>query len=162
MTNTKKLTFSAVSCGLSISLLYIASLVQTGTMTFQYAVGLIVMLTVSKAGIIYGAISYVATFLLSFILLPDKSAALSYAVFFGAIPLVKFFAEKCPRILEWVIKIILMNILIGALYLIFRTVILTAMPTVYLWIGALVTAVLYDILLGFGFTFMSRYFKKNP
>ena len=162
MRNTKKLTFSALSCGLSLVLLYIASLIQTGTLAIQYAVGLAVMLTVSQCGIIYGFSAYAATGLLCLILLPDKSAAISYLIYFGSIPLMKFFAEKCPRILEWIIKLIFINIFICGLYFVFRTVVLTALPFVYLWIGALISAIIYDLLLSFGFSFAARYFKKTP
>ncbi|MBR6523018.1 MAG: hypothetical protein IKT39_00205 [Clostridia bacterium] len=160
MKNTKKLTFAAISCALSLALLYIASLVHTGTLAFQYAVGLLVMLTVSKSGIIYGTMSYAATCILCFILLPDKANAISYLLFFGSIPLVKFFAEKFPRIVEWIVKIIFMNIFICGLYFIFRAVMLTAMPLVYMWLAALITAIAYDLLLSFGFSFASRYFDK--
>lgn len=160
MKNTKKLTFAAVACALSLALLILASLVQTGTLAFQYAVGLLVMLTVFRSGLLYGVASYAATAVLCFFLLPDKSAAISYTLFFGAIPVVKYFAEKCPRIAEWIIKIIFMNIFICGLYFMFRAVMLTAMPTVYLWVGALITAIVYDLLLSFGFSFASRYFNK--
>ena len=160
MKNTKKLTFAAISCALSLALLMLASLVQTGTLAFQYAVGLLVMLTVSKSGLLYGTMSYAATGILCFILLPDKANAISYLIFFGSIPIVKYFAEKCPRVLEWIIKIIFMNIFIGGLYLVFKAVILTALPTYYLWAGALISAIIYDIFLSFGFSFASRYFDK--
>lgn len=160
MKNTKKLTFAAVSCGLSLALLYIASLIQTGTLAIQYAVGLILMLTVSQSGVFYGILAYAVTAILCFALLPDKSAAISYLLFFGSIPIIKFFAEKCGRILEWIIKIIFMNIFICGLYLVFKAVMLTALPLVYLWVGALISAVIYDILLSFGFSFAQRYFNK--
>lgn len=162
MKNTRKLTFAAVSCALSLALLFIASIVQTSTLAFQYAVGLLVMITVWRSGFFYGIASFAATSLLCFMLLPDKSAAISYTIFFGAIPIVKYFAEKCPRILEWVIKIVFMNTFICGLYFMFRAVILTALPIVYLWIGALITAIGYDLLLSFGFSFAIRYFKKTP
>ena len=160
MKSTKKLTFAAVSCALSLALLILASLVQTGTLAFQYAVGLLVMLVVANSGLFYGLSAYISTALLCFALLPDKANAISYTLFFGSIPLVKFFAEKCHRVLEWIIKIIFMNIFIGGLYLVFKAVILTALPTYYLWAGALISAIIYDIFLSFGFSFAQRYFKK--
>lgn len=160
MKSTKKLTFAAISCALSLVLLYIASLVQTGTLAFQFAVGLLIMLTVSNSGFFYGISVYIATVLLCFILLPDKANAISYTLFFGVIPLVKYFAEKCPRIVEWIIKILFINIFVCGLYLVFKASMLTALPTYYIWTGALITGVIYDILLSFGFSFASRYFKK--
>ena len=161
MNTTKKLTFAAVACALSLALLFVASVVKTGTLAFQYAVGLTLMLVVSRSGIFYGISSYVATVVLSLVLLPDKTAATSYLLFFGAIPLMKFFAEKCGRITEWIVKIIFINIFICGLYFVFKAVLITyPLPAIYLWIAAFITAVLYDILLSFGFSFATRYFNK--
>ena len=161
MNTTKKLTFAAVACALSLALLFVASVVKTGTLAFQYAVGLTLMLAVSRSGIFYGISSYVATVVLSLVLLPDKTAATSYLLFFGAIPIVKYFAEKCGRITEWIVKIIFINIFICGLYFAFKAVLITyPLPAIYLWIAAFITAVLYDILLSFGFSFLQRYFNK--
>ncbi len=162
MKNTRKLTFAAVACGLSLALLYISSLIQTGTIATEYLVGIILMLTASQSGIIYGISAYAVTGILCLVLLPDKSAAISYLIFFGSIPLVKFFAEKCSRAIEWIIKIIFMNIFICALYFIFRSVMPVAFPLVYLWIAAFIIAIVYDVLLSYGFSFAIRYFRKNP
>ena len=161
MKNTKKLTFSAISCALSLALLFVASLVTTGTLAFQFATGLLLMLTVSKCGIYYGISAYAVTSALLFVLLPDKANAISYTVFFGAIPIIKFVAEKRGRIVEWIIKLVFMNICILALYLLYKTMISVDFPIAFLWVAALAVAVIYDLLLSYGFTFASRYLKKT-
>ena len=160
MKNTKKLTFAAVACALSLALLFIASLVQTGTLAIQFMVGLTIMITVSRSGIGYGFLTYIVTSVLCFTLLPDKSAAISYTLFFGSIPLVKFFAEKCSVILEWSIKIVFMNISLCGIYFVFRMAIGIDLPLLVLWLGALFAAVGYDILLSYGFSYVTRYIKK--
>ena len=161
MKNTKKLTFSAICCALSLALLFVVSLVTTGTLAFQYATGLLLMLTVSRCGIGYGISAYAVTTALLFILLPDKANAISYTAFFGAIPIIKFFAEKRSRITEWIIKFIFMNLCILVLYLVFKSVISASLPIALLWIAAFISAVIYDLLLSYGFTFASRYLKKT-
>ncbi|MBR5586441.1 MAG: hypothetical protein IKW02_00600 [Clostridia bacterium] len=161
MKNTKKLTFSAICCALSVALMFVASLVTTGTLAFQFAVGLLLMLTVWRCGIFYGISSFAATALLLFLLLPDKANAISYTLFFGIIPIIKFFAEKHSRIVEWIIKLIFMNIFIFALYLVFKSLISANLPIPLLWLAALAVAVGYDLLLSYGFTFASRYLKKT-
>ncbi|MFA7637433.1 MAG: hypothetical protein WCX81_06690 [Monoglobales bacterium] len=159
MKNTKKLTFAAVASALSFALLYIASLVQTGTLAFQFMVGLILMVTVSKSGIGYGFLTYIVSSILCLTLLPDKSAAISYSIFFGTIPIVKYFAEKCSVIIEWIIKIFFMNIFLCGIYFVFRMAIGIDLPLALLWLGALIAAVLYDILLSYGFSYAVRYLK---
>lgn len=159
MNSAKKLTFAAISSALSIVLLYIASLIKTGTIAIQFITGLILMITVSKSGIAYGILSYFVTALLCLILLPDKSVAITYSIFFGTQPIIKFFAEKFSRIAEWCIKIPVIILISVLMFIIFKAL-LPEISAILIVIAATVAAVCYDILLSFGFAFASRYLQK--
>lgn len=161
MSNTKKLTFAAICCTLSVVLLYVASLVKTGTLSFQYVCGLIVMIVVWRCGFLYGTITFGVTSLLLFALIPDKTAAISYTLFFGAIPLSKFVSERLSIFWEWVLKIVFINIFIVGLFFIFKAAVTISFPIYYLWVIGIIIGVGYDLLLGFGFSFASNYLKKN-
>ena len=159
MNSTKKLTFAAICCALSIVLLYIASLIKTGTIAFQFITGLILMITVSKSGIFHGICSYIVTALLCLFLLPDKSVAITYSLFFGTLPIVKFFSEKFTRIAEWCIKGPFMVLLSVLMFIIFKAL-LPEISVILIVVGTVISAIFYDILLSFGFAFASRYFQK--
>lgn len=159
MSNTKKLTFSAISSALSIVLLYIASLIKTGTIAIEFIAGLVLMVAVSKSGILHGIFSYIVTAILCLLLLPDKSVAIIYSLFFGTLPVIKFFAEKFSRAIEWCIKIPVMILISFLLYYLFKTV-LPALPALLIVSAVTILAVFYDILLSFGFAFASRYLQK--
>ena len=119
MKKTKSLTFSAVSSAIIVALLYLASIVKTGTLSFQYVCGLIIMLTSSRCGIASGMGVFGVSSLLLFFLLPDKTAAISFTLFFGIFPIVKYFAEKCRRTFEWILKVVCFNAAVLIIYFVF-------------------------------------------
>ena len=159
MSKTNKLTFSAICCALSIVLLYIASIIKTGTIAIQFITGVILMTAVSKSGITYGIFCYIVTAILCLFVLPDKSVAITYFVFFGLIPIVKFFGEKFSRISECFIKTLCFLIISIILYYLFKAM-LPAIAPVIIILAVVVSAVFYDILLSFAFPFVSRYLQK--
>lgn len=61
---------------------------------------------------------FFVTSIISFILLTDKETALNYTLFFGFYPLLKPVCEKLPKVLSWVIKLIVFNVAITAIGLI--------------------------------------------
>ena len=61
---------------------------------------------------------FFVTSFISFILLTDKETALNYTLFFGFYPLLKPVCEKLPKVLSWVIKLIVFNVAITAIGLI--------------------------------------------
>ena len=160
MKKTKNLTFSAVCSAIIVSLLYLASLVKTGTLSFQYICGLIIMLIASRCGIASGIGVFGVSSVLLFFLSPDKTAAISFTLFFGIFPIIKYFAEKGRRTFEWILKVVFINVFILALYIVFKSVLSLSIPIYVLWIAGIISGIIYDLLLSFGFTFASRYLRK--
>lgn len=70
-------------------------------------------LIVDLHGVKYAFVTYGATSILLFILLPNKFTAFFYFVAFGNYAIVKYFIERLNNLkLEWVFKIIVANIYI--------------------------------------------------
>ncbi len=158
MNKTKKLTFCAIICALSLAIFFLASALTTGTLTFQYVAGLLIMLAVAKSGIKFGILSYFVICISGWIIIPDKTIIISYIIFFGSIPLIKYFAEKKGRIFEWIIKLVCFNIFVLGIYFAYQTTL--TYSQIIIWLAFLAAALLYDVLLSFGFTFASKYLKK--
>ena len=153
--NTKKLTICAMLSALGVVLLYLGSLVEV----LDISMAAIASLTCIIAVIEYGKSAPWAVFgvtaILSLILLPNKTPAALYALFFGFYPILKEKIEKCARVISWVIKEIIFNVcLVGmcvALYY-FSTTGQNTLLSSPLMIAATVVAaeavfVLYDIAL---------------
>ena len=93
----KKSRFIAVCAmfsALSVAVLYIASFFPTGRLGMVAAAALFGIAAVIEATVKGGCAVYVVTALLGFLVVPEKSAPLLYALFFGYYPIIKSVAEN--------------------------------------------------------------------
>lgn len=113
--NTKKLTVCAMLAALGVVLLYLGSLVEV----LDISMAAIASLTCIIAVIEYGKSAPWAVFgvtaVLSLILLPNKTPAALYAIFFGFYPILKEKIEKLPRLPSWVIKELVFNVCLAGM-----------------------------------------------
>lgn len=96
----------------------LASLVPSGWTALAAVAGLAVAVAVSAAGYGPALMCYVASGLLSLILIPAKHVAVLYVCLFGLYPLLKSLLERLKwRVLEYVLKLAFFNLVLSGLYL---------------------------------------------
>lgn len=60
---------------------------------------------------------YASTSIISLLVVPNKEAALFYALFFGYYPIIKaIFESKLPRVVEYILKFTVFNLSVVAVY----------------------------------------------
>lgn len=110
----KNKTKNTAVCGLMIALSVVLMMLTTLVPVFMYVIpivtGLLVLFVADISNKKWGAGVYFSTAFLSILLITDKEAALTYALFFGYYALVKDIIEKLPKVLAWGLKIALFNI----------------------------------------------------
>lgn len=110
----KKKTKNTAICGLMTALSVVLMMLTTLVPVFMYVIpiitGLLVLFVADTSNKKWGAGVYFSTAFLSLLLITDKEAALTYALFFGYYPLVKESIEKLPKALAWILKNVLFNI----------------------------------------------------
>lgn len=94
---------------LSVVLMMLTTLVPVFMYVIPIITGLLVLFTADFANKKWGVGVYFAAAFLSILLITDKEAALTYALFFGYYPLIKDVIEKLPKALAWILKFILFN-----------------------------------------------------
>lgn len=108
----KKAKITAV-CGMVTALSVVIMLASTVLSVLMYVLPIItslgVLFVISFADKKWAFCVYLATAVLSMILLTDKETALTYTMFFGYYPLIKTALEKLPRVLSRVMKTIIFN-----------------------------------------------------
>ena len=103
---------------LSIIILYIGSMFQTLDLTMSAIVSLLVVVIVIEMGYSYAWLTYVATSILSLVLLPQKTPAIFYACFMGFYPIIKSHVERInSAVLRWIIKLVVGNVALVAMFL---------------------------------------------
>lgn len=109
----KKAKITAV-CGmmaaLSVVLMFITTFVPVFVYVIPIVTGLIVYFVSQLSDKKWALGVFFSTSFLSLILLTDKEAALTYALFFGYYPLIKETIERLSRWISRIIKLVIFNI----------------------------------------------------
>ena len=108
--STKRLTVCAMFAALSVVMLYLGSLVELLDISMAVIASLLCVVAVIEYGKGAPWMIYGATAILSLILIPNKTPAVLYAMFFGFYPILKEKFEKLPRVISWVLKEITFNV----------------------------------------------------
>ncbi len=110
----KNKTKNTAICGLMTALSVVLMMLTTLVPVFMYVLpivtGLIVLFTADVSDKKWGVGVYFSTAFLSLLLITDKEAALTYALFFGYYPLIKDIIEKLPKVLARLLKFLLFNL----------------------------------------------------
>ena len=111
---TKKLTVCAMLSALGVVLLWLGSAVEVVDVSMAVVASLFCVFAVIEYGGAAPWLIFSVTGLLSLILLPQKTPAILYLLFFGYYPIIKERLEKKRRMIGWIAKEIVFN---GALFL---------------------------------------------
>jgi len=95
---------------LSVVLMMLTTLVPVFMYVLPIVTGLLVLFTADASNKKWGLGVYFSTAFLSLLLITDKEAALTYALFFGYYPLIKDIIEKLPKWVAWILKLVLFNL----------------------------------------------------
>lgn len=149
---TLRLTLSAIICALSVVLLWLGGLIQILDLSVAVIVSMLVVFAVIELRGKYPYLIYVGTSVLSFLLLPVNSAAMTYVLFAGYYPIIKALLEKhLPQWAAWTVKMLVFAAGAAGILLISEYVLL--LPMEWLWAHWYVLFalpplfVLYDIVM---------------
>ena len=150
--NTKRLTVCAMFSALGVVLLLVGSMVEVMDIAMAALASLLCIFAVIEYGGSTPWLIFAVTGVLSLVLLPNKTPAAMYVVFLGYYPIIKEKLEKLKKPIAWLLKEVIFNVSLVALFLIVRFLL---MPNVSdpIWIYAVfvvlaeITFVLYDIAL---------------
>lgn len=107
---TRRIAVSSVLSALGVVMLYLGSMVEVLDISMAVIASLICVFAVIEYGKGYPWLIFTVTALLSLLLLPNKTPAAMYAVFFGFYPIIKEKLERLPRALSWVLKEVIFNV----------------------------------------------------
>ncbi len=115
MKQTKRISLSALCASLGVVFLYLGSVLDVLDMSAAILASFLVLFCVLELGYGYAGMTYLVISVLSLLLLPNKSPAILFVGLFGYVPISKFFFEKKMRKIAWLPKILIFNLLFGAI-----------------------------------------------
>lgn len=160
---TRYITVTAMLTALTVVLLYISSLIPSGRIGMSAIAGLIAAAAVIEFGISAGAACFVSSSVIALVILPQKSGAILYLMFFGYYPILKsLFERQKKRAVEWTLKIVLLNAALTASYLLWRygflpDITIGAGQIILIYIFANIGFIIYDI----GFSRLAHYYTTR-
>ena len=144
---------------LGVVLLYIGSVIEVLDISIAVIVSLFCVFAVIEYGKAAPWMVFAVTSVLSAVLLPNKTPALMYALFFGYYPILKEKYEKKRTLIAWTLKEITFNIALVAVLFFGKNLVLgdVSIP-IPLYIIAVVVLEVVFVLYDFALTKLITYY----
>ncbi len=113
---TKRLTMCAMLSALGVVLLGLGALIGVMDISMAVIASLLCVFAVIEYGGSAPWMVFGVTAILS-LMLPSKTPAVMYALFFGYYPIIKERLERKPRLVAWVLKEVIFNVALFAMLL---------------------------------------------
>lgn len=118
---SKKVAYSGILLGVHTILLILINIIPMNTLFIMGIASLIISIIIMEFGPKSGVIFYLASIILSFLVINNKAQWVLYNLTFGVYGLIKYIIEQDRSIyLEYILKIIFANMLLMITYFILR------------------------------------------
>lgn len=118
---SRKIAYGGILLSINIILLLLVNILPINTLFLLGLASLPISIIIMEWGPKLGVIFYLGSILLSFFVMTNKSQWILYSFTFGIYGLVKYIIEKDRSIfIEYILKLISANILIGITYFILK------------------------------------------
>ena len=102
---------AALIAALGSTIIILGSMLQVLDLTVIFVAALLVLFVQIEMGAPWQILVWLVTAVISVLLAPGKFAAWEYALFAGVYPIIKNYCDRLGRILSWVLKFLISNIL---------------------------------------------------
>ena len=118
---SKKVAYSGILLGVHTILLILINIIPMNTLFIMGISSLIISIIIMEFGPKSGVVFYLASIILSFLVINNKAQWVLYNLTFGVYGLIKYIIEQDRSIyLEYILKIIFANMLLMTTYFILR------------------------------------------
>jgi hypothetical protein len=150
----KYITVSAMLSALGVIIMAIGAFVEVLDLSTAVLASMLCIYAVIEIRGSYPWMIWLVTSILSLILLPIKTPAVFYALFFGFYPILKEKLERLSGFVSWILKLVIFHLSVGVMWGVFKLFIPSALEDMgmgwmllALYALGLVCFVLYDIAL---------------
>ena len=150
----KYITVSAMLSALGVIIMAIGAFIEVLDLSTAVLASMLCIYAVIEIRGSYPWMIWLVTSILSLILLPIKTPAVFYALFFGFYPILKEKLERLSGFVSWILKLVIFHLSVGVMWGVFKLFIPSALEDMgmgwmllALYALGLVCFVLYDIAL---------------
>ncbi|MEG1131544.1 MAG: hypothetical protein RSD77_04455 [Romboutsia sp.] len=121
---SKKIAYGGILLAVNIILLLLSNIIPMNTLFFMGLASLLISIVIVEYGVKMGIAFYIASSILSFLVISNKAQWLLYIFTFGIYGLIKYLIERDrPLFIDLFLKLIFANISVFALYFILKSII---------------------------------------
>lgn len=121
---SKKIAYTGILLALNIILLLLSNIIPINTVFFMGLASFLISIVIMEYGFKLGILFYIASSVLSFLVLPNKAQWLIYVFTFGIYGLIKYLVEKDrPFYIDILLKLVYANLIILSLYFMLKGII---------------------------------------
>ena len=121
---SKKIAYTGILLSLNIILLLLSNIIPINTVFFMGLASFLISIVIMEYGFKLGILFYIASSVLSFLVLPNKAQWLIYIFTFGIYGLIKYLVEKDrPFYIDILFKLVYANLIILSLYFMLKGII---------------------------------------
>ncbi|SCJ35944.1 Uncharacterised protein [uncultured Clostridium sp.] len=121
---SKKIAYTGILLALNIILLLLSNIIPINTVFFMGLASFLISIVIMEYGFKLGILFYIASSVLSFLVLSNKAQWLIYIFTFGIYGLIKYLVEKDrPFYIDILIKLVYANLIILSLYFMLKGII---------------------------------------
>ena len=142
---SKKIAFSSILCAISVVILFLGSVIEVIDITTAAFASFVVVTAMIEFGSYYPVLIFFSTSVLSFLLLPNKTVAFMYILFFGYYPILKRYIERLKPAFSFIAKLILFNIIAIAYYCIAKYVLFPGSEQIKLYLILLINVIFFTL-----------------
>lgn len=151
---------------LGLVFMYLAFLVPINSLFFGAAASAVIPICIMVSDARYGLLVYIATAILSLLLLGLRSVTISYILFFGLYGIVKYYIERLRKVpYEILLKLIFFNAALALSFYLYKLLFLNVpsyrFPVELILIGLQLMFLIYDYALTIFIYMVNKYFDKT-
>lgn len=121
---SKKIAYTGILLALNIILLLLSNIIPINTVFFMGLASFLISIVIMEYGFKLGILFYIASSVLSFLVLPNKAQWVIYIFTFGIYGLIKYLVEKDrPFYIDILLKLVYANLIILSLYFMLKGII---------------------------------------
>lgn len=121
---SKKIAYTGILLALNIILLLLSNIIPINTVFFMGLASFLISIVIMEYGFKLGILFYIASSVLSFLVLSNKAQWLIYIFTFGIYGLIKYLVEKDrPFYIDILLKLVYANLSILSLYFMIKGII---------------------------------------
>ncbi len=115
--NSFKVSLGGIVTAVCLVLMFMTSFMPLLVYTIPAVAGVLMAVIVIEISKKWAILSYISVGLLSFLITPDKEAAVLFVLFLGYYPILKSVIERIkPFLFEWIVKLVIFNVAIITAY----------------------------------------------